>query len=786
MKLKTWIYGLLLSLTGVISLMLVFAEPFYGMLPAALLCAATGGIFTAAYVMVRKKIIFWSVAAVMAAVFVYLMRYEIIGGYMQFYNLIMDRYCDYFKHAMYFAVPEGEYRLNGSIKLMLYFTATVLTCIYSAVVCSRKLTALPVTVNILLMIVPIAAGISVSPYFILMNIIFCIVMIIIAAGTGKYASGEKTAVYVYRTSIITGLAVYAAAAAVLTAVPEKTYKKPEFFNKVENYALSLYNGIRENLTERYVINNNRLGQTDEIIYDDAELLQVYSYEYSGRIYLRNFVGENFSTDTWYEPDAAEYSYSGENEEFRPQEAAANKFSRLLPDIYMYDMQVTRTGYDSKSALTTLYSYTGDSSLFKGEWGYEYIPDDMVFKYWNVTEQQILTAADSYLYTVYSYLWRDADRAYREYVYEHYLEVNTKCEETFRSLMSGMKKDTPDDVLKTAEFVRQHLAERCTYSLKPGKLPKGEELIDYFYNKNRYGYCTYFATTAVMMLRCAGIPARYVTGFAFDPDINVIRTEFVSGTKYSTVSVTDRSAHAWVEIYIDGLGWIQYEVTPGNFTEEEDEYDKPEETTAQPETTPEETDAETEPVTEKESIAETTADESETAAAAEEDEGQETHKFHLNRSTIKVILYMLGVAAVTMTVFFVLYVRYNARTIRYRRRYAEMKKNDFSGCVLMNYVLFEKINGLCGIYAEKYMTCDEYGKRIISESEYLTAEEVREFMEIYEKAVFAEAGTSMREVTRSEEILDKLRNGMYNDSGPLRKFKLRYLYMIFMQKEGLDR
>ncbi len=785
MKLKTWIYGLMLSLTGVISLMLVFAEPFYGMLPAALLCAATGGIFTAAYVLVRKKIIFWSVAAVMAAVFVYLMRYEIIGGYMQFYNLIMDRYCDYFKQAMYFAAPEGEYRLNGNIKIMLYFTASVLTCIYSAVVCSRKLTALPVTVNILLMIVPIAAGISVSPYFILMNIVFCIAMIIIAASNGKYSSGEKTAVYVYRTSMFTGIAVYAAAAAVLTAVPEKTYKKPEFFDKVENYAVSLYNGVRKNLTGGYVINNNRLGQTDEVIYDDVELLQVYSYEYSGTIYLRNFVGEKFSTDAWYEPDAGEYT-AYDDEKLRPQEAPAYKLSYLIPDMHMYDIQVTRTGYDGKSALTPLYSYTGDSSLFKGEWGYEDIPDNVVFKYWNVTGEQILTAMDLYLYSSYSLLWRDADRVYRDYVYEHYLEVNTKCEDTFRSLMSGMKTDTPDDVLETAEFVRQHLASRCTYSLKPGKLPKGEELIDYFYNKNRCGYCTYFATTAVMMLRCAGIPARYVTGFAFDPDINVIKTEFVAGTKYSTVSVTDRSAHAWVEIYIDGWGWIQYEVTPGNYTEEEDKYDKPEETTAPPETTAEETEEETEPVTEKESIAETTADESETSAAAKEDAGQETHKFHLKRSTIKVILYMSGVAAVIMTGGAVLYVRYNVRTIRYRRRYAEMKKNDFSGCVLMNYALFEKINGLCGIHAEKHMTCDEYGKRIISEGTYLTAEEVREFTEIYEKAVFAEEGASMPEVTRSEEILDKLRNGMYNDSGPLRKLKLRYLYMIFMQKEGLDR
>lgn len=55
-----------------------------------------------------------------------------------------------------------------------------------------------------------------------------------------------------------------------------------------------------------------------------------------------------------------------------------------------------------------------------------------------------------------------------------------------------------------------------------------------------------------MYRALGIPARYVTGFVRD-----LKAE-------KTSTVTARQAHAWVEVYIDGMGWVQVEVTGSGF------------------------------------------------------------------------------------------------------------------------------------------------------------------------------------------------------------------------------
>ena len=70
--------------------------------------------------------------------------------------------------------------------------------------------------------------------------------------------------------------------------------------------------------------------------------------------------------------------------------------------------------------------------------------------------------------------------------------------------------------------------------------------------SRHGYCEYFATTLVMMLRTQQIPARYVLGY------------LPGQSAGSGVFQVDRSAaHAWVEVYFPGYGWVRFDPTPGN-------------------------------------------------------------------------------------------------------------------------------------------------------------------------------------------------------------------------------
>ena len=75
----------------------------------------------------------------------------------------------------------------------------------------------------------------------------------------------------------------------------------------------------------------------------------------------------------------------------------------------------------------------------------------------------------------------------------------------------------------------------------------------FVTRTKAGYCQHFAGAMAAMLRMLGIPARVAVGFT-------------SGTNDDgTWVVTDHDAHAWVEVWFAGLGWIPFDPTPGRGT-----------------------------------------------------------------------------------------------------------------------------------------------------------------------------------------------------------------------------
>ena len=75
----------------------------------------------------------------------------------------------------------------------------------------------------------------------------------------------------------------------------------------------------------------------------------------------------------------------------------------------------------------------------------------------------------------------------------------------------------------------------------------------FVTRTRAGYCQHFAGAMAGMLRMLGIPARVAVGFTSgSPDDG----EWV---------VTDHDAHAWVEVWFAGIGWVAFDPTPGRGT-----------------------------------------------------------------------------------------------------------------------------------------------------------------------------------------------------------------------------
>ncbi len=85
---------------------------------------------------------------------------------------------------------------------------------------------------------------------------------------------------------------------------------------------------------------------------------------------------------------------------------------------------------------------------------------------------------------------------------------------------------------------------------PAYVDNATEFLDYFMLEKREGFCSYFATAFVLLARAEGFPARYVEGFC------------VPGSREEFSKVTDKMLHAWPEVYIEGIGWIPFEPTPG--------------------------------------------------------------------------------------------------------------------------------------------------------------------------------------------------------------------------------
>jgi len=102
----------------------------------------------------------------------------------------------------------------------------------------------------------------------------------------------------------------------------------------------------------------------------------------------------------------------------------------------------------------------------------------------------------------------------------------------------------------AQLIVEYLAQTTRYDQTAAPPLEGEDYVAWFLNEQKTGYCMHYATAATMLLRMAGIPARYVSGYV----VNVPASGYAD--------VTDRAAHAWVEVWFDGLGWFPLEATPG--------------------------------------------------------------------------------------------------------------------------------------------------------------------------------------------------------------------------------
>ena len=99
-------------------------------------------------------------------------------------------------------------------------------------------------------------------------------------------------------------------------------------------------------------------------------------------------------------------------------------------------------------------------------------------------------------------------------------------------------------------IETHLRQEYRYDLDSPSGAAKNPLDDFLFESKR-GHCEFYSTAMAVMLRTLGVPTRNVTGF-------------IGGTynrfgRYYAVRQGD--AHSWVEVYVDGRGWMRFDPTP---------------------------------------------------------------------------------------------------------------------------------------------------------------------------------------------------------------------------------
>jgi transglutaminase-like putative cysteine protease len=138
--------------------------------------------------------------------------------------------------------------------------------------------------------------------------------------------------------------------------------------------------------------------------------------------------------------------------------------------------------------------------------------------------------------------------YPAWVLDHYLQLPDNLSPQIRELALRIIRDVTTPYEK-ATAITDYLRATITYTVKVDSPPEGTDPLVWFLFDYRAGFCNYYASTEVILLRSVGVPARLAVGFA--------EGEYDPPDKFT---IRERDAHAWPEVYFPDIGWVEFEPT----------------------------------------------------------------------------------------------------------------------------------------------------------------------------------------------------------------------------------
>ena len=171
----------------------------------------------------------------------------------------------------------------------------------------------------------------------------------------------------------------------------------------------------------------------------------------------------------------------------------------------------------------------------------------------VNQKKVETATEDPDSTAYK------ESVYRDFVHKNYLSISDSNKKMLKKLLGdGKNLSTSEAKLKISDFVSKNLK----YDDSAVSSGEGDEL-EYFLTNSKVGKSELYASAATQMLRYYGVPARYVEGYVITEKMIADGSpdDKDAKSKPASITVTEDSAHAWCEYYLDGVGWVPFDVAP---------------------------------------------------------------------------------------------------------------------------------------------------------------------------------------------------------------------------------
>ena len=144
-----------------------------------------------------------------------------------------------------------------------------------------------------------------------------------------------------------------------------------------------------------------------------------------------------------------------------------------------------------------------------------------------------------------------EKAYLSYAMRAYTMPDGEPKQRLLEIANAAGLSAQGDAVETAFTVAAFVKQSGSYTLTPGETPADRDFVEYFLTEGHRGYCVHFASATTALLQAMGVPARYTIGY-----------RAVATMPDSWFDVTEQTAHAWVEVYLAGVGWIPIESTAG--------------------------------------------------------------------------------------------------------------------------------------------------------------------------------------------------------------------------------